>query len=96
MLFDERIIAVWEEPNLHIACNQRDVPDGMLTPWKFLNCLMFLLPQRQLTSLRGPTVVSDDGDGESVRRGSQPQAQQQCMQTQKVIETVWWTAKQGG
>ena len=39
---DERIIAVREEPNLHIVCYERDVPDGM----------------RKLTSLRGPTAFS--------------------------------------
>ena len=35
-LHDERIIAVQEEPNLHIVFYQRDVPDGMRTPWKLL------------------------------------------------------------
>ena len=45
-LHDERIIAVREEPNLHIVFYQRDVPDGMRIPWKLLSCVMFLLPQR--------------------------------------------------
>ena len=32
----ECVIAVREEPNLHIVFYQRDVPDGMRTPWKLL------------------------------------------------------------
>ena len=32
-LHEERVIAVREEPNLHIFY-QRDVPDGMRTTWK--------------------------------------------------------------
>ena len=32
-LHDERIITVREEPNLHIVFYQRDVPNGMRTPW---------------------------------------------------------------
>ena len=36
VLHDERIIAVREEPNLHIVFYQRDVPDGIWTPWKLL------------------------------------------------------------
>ena len=33
-LHDERIIAVREEPNLHIVFYQKDVPDEIRTPWK--------------------------------------------------------------
>ena len=33
-LHEKRVIAVREEPNLHIVFCQRDVPDGMRTPWK--------------------------------------------------------------
>ena len=33
-LHKERIIPVQEEPNFHIVFYQRDVPDGMRTPWK--------------------------------------------------------------
>ena len=38
-LHDERIIAVREEPKMHIEFYQRDVPDGMRTPWKLLSCV---------------------------------------------------------
>ena len=31
---DERVVAVREEPNLHLEFYQRDVTDGMRTPWK--------------------------------------------------------------
>ena len=33
-LHDERIIAVREEPNLHIVFYQKDVRDEMRTPWQ--------------------------------------------------------------
>ena len=36
-LHDERIIAVREEPNLHNVFHQRDILDGMRTPWKLLD-----------------------------------------------------------
>ena len=36
-LHEERVIAVREEPNLHIVLNQRDVRDGTRTPWKLLD-----------------------------------------------------------
>ena len=34
-LHEERVIAVREEPSLHLELYQRDITDGMRSPWKF-------------------------------------------------------------
>ena len=52
LLFEECVVAMREEPNLHRKFYQRDVTDGIRSPWKFPVDIMVKVAQKLENTVR--------------------------------------------